>query len=167
MGLIAPAWAPVWGLLRAVPLWSWALCAALAWGGWQRHQARGAAQDLAAVQLQAALQREAALAAAVHQPARIATEQGAIADDTRQHLDRARADARRAADHAQRLRQQLAAGGAAAASAAAAGDCAQPPPPPECTPSCSAALSIELESWLSTPTRLQPPAPPASAATTH
>lgn len=43
----------------------------------------------------------------------------------------------------------------------------QPLPPPECTPSCSTALSTELESWLSTPTRPPPPALPASAATTR
>ena len=43
----------------------------------------------------------------------------------------------------------------------------QPPTPQVCARSCSAALSIELDSWLNSPTVPPPPAPPASAATTH
>lgn len=112
------------GLLRAVPLWVWLLLAVLAWGGWQRHRATAAAQDLAAVQLQAAQQREAALAAAVREQARVAAEQGAIADETRHRLDRARADAGRARAAADRLRVAAASAAAGAAAAAAAGDCA-------------------------------------------
>lgn len=112
------------GLLRAVPLWVWLLLAVLAWGGWQRHRATAAAQDLAAVQLQAAQQREAALAAAVIEQARVAAEQGAIADETRRRLERARANAGRARTAADRLRGAAASAAAGAAAAAAAGDCA-------------------------------------------
>lgn len=121
MGLIA---GPAMGLLRAVPLWVWLLLGSVAWGGWQRHRATEAAQELAAAQLQAAEQREAALAAAVHEQARVAAEQGAIADDIRRRLDVARAAAGRARAAAERMRDATAAAAANAASAAAAGDCA-------------------------------------------
>lgn len=41
----------------------------------------------------------------------------------------------------------------------------QPTPPPECLPSCSSALAIERESWLSLLTPPTPPGQAASAAT--
>lgn len=43
----------------------------------------------------------------------------------------------------------------------------QPSPPPECTPTCSAALSSELESWQSMLTPPAPPERPASGPTTR
>lgn len=45
-------------ILRAVPVWVWALAAALGWGAWQRHTAQAAEHALAA-------QREAGLVAQV------------------------------------------------------------------------------------------------------
>lgn len=42
----------------------------------------------------------------------------------------------------------------------------QPPTPPECTPTCSDALSSELESWQSMLTQPAPQGRPASAPTT-
>ena len=113
------------GLLRAIPLWVWLLLAVLAWGSWQRHRATAVAQDLAAVQLQAAQQREAELAAAVIEQARVAAEQGAMAGETRRRRERARADAGRARTAADRLRAAAASAAAGAASAAAAGDCSR------------------------------------------
>ena len=39
-------------LLRVIPVWAWALAAALAWGAWQRHLAGNAVQALADQNLQ-------------------------------------------------------------------------------------------------------------------
>lgn len=41
----------------------------------------------------------------------------------------------------------------------------QPAPPPICSPTCSAGLQTELESWLTMPTGPALPARPASAPT--
>lgn len=112
------------GLLRAVPVWAYVVAALLAWGAWQRTLAKSAAADRVALELSTAKAREEALAKAVREQARIATEQGAIADDTKRKLDAARADARRAGDAVRRLREQSASAASAAADSAAAGDCA-------------------------------------------
>lgn len=104
-------------LLRVVPIWAWALAAALVWGAWQRHEARqqGAlrAADAAAV----AQQREAALAATIAESQRrtAAVEESAHVADLA--ASAARSDAARSAALARRLREQLAAGRAASAPA--------------------------------------------------
>jgi hypothetical protein len=81
-------------------------------------------QEVAQIEARTAQQREAALAAAVHEQARIAGAQGAIANDTRKRLDMARTDAALARFDAGRLRDAAASAARNAASAAAAGDCA-------------------------------------------
>lgn len=43
----------------------------------------------------------------------------------------------------------------------------QPPIPSECLPTCSAAASVELDSWLPMPTRPASPARPAKPVTTR
>ena len=55
------AWAAIRSLLGRVPVVAWVIVAALAWGGWQRHQARAehagrlkAVQELADIRLAAA-----------------------------------------------------------------------------------------------------------------
>lgn len=114
-------------LVTRVPAWAWLLVAALAWGGWQRHQVRAAAADLAGQQAQAARAREVGLQASIAETERRLQAQDGVVQDAQAQLDQVRT-ARTAADRvAIRLRAQLAAVGKASAGAtdpAAAGDCA-------------------------------------------
>ena len=95
--------------LRSVPIWMWALIAALAWGGWQRHEAQQAAATLASQQATAAVQREAALQASIAETSRRLAAQERVTEDAQRSTVKARAAAAGAAGAAQRLRQQLAA----------------------------------------------------------
>ncbi len=113
-------------LARSVPLWAWALAALLAWGGWQRHQAKSTAAELITQQAQAAQAREAALQADITETQRRLQAQHGVTQDAQNQLDQVRA-ARTAADRvAARLRAQLAAGQAhrRPGDPAAAADCA-------------------------------------------
>lgn len=47
--------APILGVLRAVPVWAWALAAVLAWGAFQKHRATSATQKAAEAQQAAAV----------------------------------------------------------------------------------------------------------------
>lgn len=62
----------IFGLARGVPVWTWALAAALAYGGWQHHRATAAGhailkaqQELAAVRADAAQTTVTALTRAI------------------------------------------------------------------------------------------------------
>lgn len=110
-------------LLRAVPLSAWAIVAALAWGGWQRHQALDAAAELATLQRQTAELREQAMHGALVETTRRLSAQQEAADAAEILARRARADADAAGAAGQRLRAhaaQLAASAAACDPAAAA-----------------------------------------------
>lgn len=96
-------------LLGRVPMWAWAVAALLAWGGWQRHQARSVQAEFTTAKVQAAADRAASAASAAQEGTRrVLAQQGAInAKD--QELAAERAAAAAAADAGQRLRNQLAA----------------------------------------------------------
>ena len=117
----------VLGLFGRLPAWVWVLVALLAWGGWQRHQARAVAVELAGQQAQAAQAREAGLQASIAETERRLQAQHGVAQDAQDQLDKVRAD-RTAADRvAARLRAKLAAAGQAgggSGDSTAAGDCA-------------------------------------------
>lgn len=100
---------PLLGIARAVPIWAWALAAALAWGGWQKHRATAIAAEFAQAQQQAAAEREQALAASIAETSRrLAAQQEATrrADNS---LVKARGAAASAAASADGLRARLAA----------------------------------------------------------
>jgi Protein of unknown function (DUF2514) len=104
-------------LLRVVPLWAWALLAALAWGGWQHHRATQAGAELARVQAETATLREQAMHGALIETTRRLSAQQRAADDAEIQTRRARADADAADAAAGRLRAH------AARLAASAGAC--------------------------------------------
>lgn len=97
------------GLARAVPLWAWALAAALGWGGWQRHQVKTVTAELMRQQAEAAAAREAALSASITETERRLDAQRKIVHEARKQADQAKADAVAAAAVAGKLRARLAA----------------------------------------------------------
>lgn len=117
------ALAPILSLLRGVPVMAWALVACLAWGGWQRHQAKTQERATAAAEQRAAV--EAATAAA---EARARQTEQQWADSTRKasdaytaNLTRARAGADAARSELDRLRAVVGGTAAAPASGSASG----------------------------------------------
>jgi hypothetical protein len=118
-------------LFRAVPLWAWAVIAALLWGGWQHRRADLAVAELARERAEAAILREQAVSAALAETQRRIAAQQEIADAAERKARRARDDAAAAGAAADRLRQyaaELAASAAACNSAPAAfGEAASAP----------------------------------------
>ena len=110
-------------LLRAVPLWAWALTAALLWGGWQYRRAERAGAELLRHQHEVATLRESAMHSALVETSRRLAAQQEAADAAELQARRARADSAAAAGAADRLREhaaRLAASAAACDPAAAA-----------------------------------------------
>lgn len=96
-------------LLRRVPPWLWVLLAVLAWGGWQRHQAKRIERQHTQAVAQAAAERETKLQADAAETARRLDAQKGIADDARKQAKTLDTDAERARAAEQRLRAQIAA----------------------------------------------------------
>ena len=113
------------GLLRAVPVWAWAVCAALAWGGIQHHRARAAGDVLRAAERAAAAQEAQALRQSITETERRVQAQQEAASAAHAHLERARRDAAAARAAADRVRDAARAFAASAAAdgAAPAGRC--------------------------------------------
>lgn len=109
-------------LLRLVPIWAYALVAALAWGAIQHHRATEAGADLARHITETAQIREQAMHAALIETTRRLTAQQEAADHAQESTRRASAAAAAAADTAGRLRAHAArlAASAAACNPAAA-----------------------------------------------
>lgn len=99
-------------LFGRVPIWVWFVIAALAWGGYQRHRATVAVQELADV-------RESAYRTALIETTRRLTAQQEISYAAAASLAQARADAADAAVAAGRLRDAARAAGRRACPAVA------------------------------------------------
>jgi Protein of unknown function (DUF2514) len=116
MGLI---FASVLSFLKAIPFWVYLLVAVVAWGGYQRYQAKSAAAVYQKAQIDAAKATEAALAENIRETARRLAEQTKVTQDAETKLAKARAAAAAADGAAGRLRQRL---DAIRAASAPAGD---------------------------------------------
>lgn len=101
--------APALNVLRAVPLWAWALGAAVAWGGFHRWRAIDARADFQAAQQQAQLEHAAQLARDTAETQRRTKTIMEAADAATIQSQANRADAYRARAALERVRAQLAA----------------------------------------------------------
>lgn len=113
-------------LLRRVPLWVWAVVAALAWGGIQHRRAASAGETLRQAQAVAAAEEAAALRASITETERRVSAHQEIASAATASLERARRDAAAARAAADRVRDaaRAHAAGPPASGPAPAGDCA-------------------------------------------
>jgi hypothetical protein len=116
-------------ILRAVPLWAWALAAVLAWGGLQKASATRAAGKLATQQIQAERARGDALHGGLLEINRRLAAQQEAANAADEHLRRAVAAAAAADRAGAGLRDaaRAAAARACGPAAAAVGASASPP----------------------------------------
>lgn len=102
-------------LAKGIPIWAWALVAALAWGGWQRHLATSRADTLRQAEAAAAAEQIQAAQAAASETARrlqAQEEVSRVAIAKAQSNARAAADARAAAERVRVAAQSLAASAA-------------------------------------------------------
>ena len=113
-------------MLRAVPVWAWALVACLAWGGIQHQRAKAAGEILRQQQAAAAAAEAGALRQSITETERRLSAHQEIASAAQAQADknaRAAAGARAAADRVRRDAAALAAS-AAAGHPATTGQCA-------------------------------------------
>ena len=99
------------GLVRAVPVWLWAVAIALGWGAWQRHEAKSAAAALHQRETREAKSRELEIRMRLEETERRLKAQNEVVQSAQKSTDAARRDAAAAADASRRLRVQLAAFG--------------------------------------------------------
>lgn len=99
---------PVLGLLRVVPVWAWVIAGALAWGAWQRHQALGAAAELAENTAEVARLRERGITDSLIETNRRLAEQQEAAHAADQKRRASAAAAARADDRAASVQQYAA-----------------------------------------------------------
>jgi hypothetical protein len=93
----------------SVPWWVWLAVAFLAWGGWQRHQAKSAAAKYTDAVTAAAAERETKLVEDAQETARRLQVQKGITNAAQQKAQAMAADVARARTSEQRLLEQLAA----------------------------------------------------------
>jgi len=101
--------APITAALSRVPIWAWALAAVLAWGSWNRHQARSVRAEFDQAKQVAAAERAASAAEAATESLRrrrVQQEAVDVANVKTAQLERSLAAS---ADAGQRLRARLAA----------------------------------------------------------
>lgn len=96
------------GLASGVPVWVWALSAALLWGGWHRHQERAVRADFEAAKVAAAAEQAASAAEAKAATQRREAEKKGAIDEARKSAARARAALLEQQSAAGELRDRLA-----------------------------------------------------------
>lgn len=102
----------VLALLRRVPVWLWAVIAAIAFGAWQRHRAEAAEKVHTQAVAKAAELREKKLEEDAAETARRLAETERAADEARKKSEALAADAQRSRRAAEQLRARLAASAA-------------------------------------------------------
>lgn len=95
-------------LFSIVPIWAWAIAAAVGWGAWQKHQAAEAADSLRLKEAAAATQREQGLRDSFNQTERRLNAQNKVVQNATIKIARANAAAASAAGAGERLRARLA-----------------------------------------------------------
>jgi len=100
---------PVMSFLRLIPWWAYALVAVLAWGGWQRHRATAVANEFNLAKVEAAAEREKALAETLAETERRLSAQKEVVSNAKQATTKAKASASAASATAALVREQLAA----------------------------------------------------------
>ena len=101
--------AAIRALLCRVPLWAWALAAVLAWGAWNRHQARSVRAEFDQAKVAAAAERAASAAESAAESLRRRRVHQEITDAAQLKAAQLERSLAASADAGQRLRDRLAA----------------------------------------------------------